>query len=156
MSFIDAFIYFIYLLTVYSRTNSSSRYVCVNYLMFNEQNFHSFSFNSIGWARNNEFLRVWKWLWHKLKYYPSNQGQWYKPFLEIKEQQKNSRRHRVFSQQGPYWGLTHTPSTNVQNLVTQDICIPGWGQNNHEVPVSITNLQAQIWTWHQVNKHQDC
>jgi len=37
-----------------------------------------------------------------------------------------------------------TSGTNVQNLVAQYMCIPGWGQKNHEVSVSITNLQAQI------------
>ena len=115
------FIYTFYLLTAYSRTISScSHYVCVNYFLFNEQNFHSFSLNSIGWVENNELQTVWKWMWHNLKHYLSHQGQWSKDFPEIKEQSQNSRCHTGYTQQVPYWG-----PTNIWHHCTKFSC-PGY------------------------------
>jgi hypothetical protein len=127
MSFTDVFIYFIYLLTVYSRTIGSSHYVCVNYFLFNEQNFNSFSFNSIRWVGNNELQRVWKWLWHNLKYYPSHQDMWSKTFPEIKEQPQNSRCHTGHTHSKVHTQDPQTSGTTIQNLVAQDMSILGWG-----------------------------
>jgi hypothetical protein len=51
-------ILFIYLLSIQELSAAHTVCVCVNYLLFNEENFHSLSFNSTGWAGNNELQRV--------------------------------------------------------------------------------------------------